>query len=357
MARWVLYGATGYTGALLAEAAAQMKVRPVLAGRSEAKLAPLADRLGLEHAAAPLGDAAGLRKLLDGAALVLHAAGPFVETSRPMIRACLETRTSYLDITGELGVFEEIYQRDAEARARGIAFIPGVGFDVVPTDCLARHVVGKVAGPSELELAVAAVSRPSAGTAKSMVGILASGGRVRREGKLVFAPLGRGLRRVRFSSRERWVAPGPLAELAATYRSTGVPNITTYLAVSSKMARALGFAWPLTVASIPAARVALRVPALKGAVDRLVERRVSGPDRGERERGRSFAWARAAGPEGAAEAWLETSEAYEFTRLAALRAVEEVLERKPRGALTPSQAFGADFALGIGATRILDRLD
>ncbi len=123
------------------------------------------------------------------------------------------------------------------------------------------------------------------------------------------------------------------------------------------MARVFGYAWPLAVASLPAARAALKVPALKGALDRLVDRRVRAPDAAERERGRSFAWARAAGPEGATEAWLETSEGYEFTRYAALRAVERVLERKLQGALTPSQAFGADFALEIDGTRILDRLD
>lgn len=355
--RWILYGATGYTGVLLAERAAQRGLKPILAGRSEAKLAPLAQRLGLEHRAVSLDDAAGLRKLLEGADAVLHVAGPFVDTSAPMVKACLDTGTHYLDITGELPVFERLYAMDPQAKERKISIIPGVGFDVVPTDCLARYVAEKVPGASELEIALAAIANPSAGTAKSALGIYALGGMARREGRLVSQPLGRGLKRVRFTSRERWVVPGPIADLASAYRTTGIPDITVYMAVGRQTAQMLRFIWPATTVTIPLMRAALKVNPVERALRSLIEKRTVGADAATRAKGRSYVWARAAAGGRVAEAWLETIEAYDFTQEIALRAVERVLADRPVGALTPAQAFGADFVMEVAGTVRKDRLD
>ena len=140
MATWVLYGATGYTGILLSEEAARRGHRPILAGRNPEKLRALGERLGLEWKAVPLSDGLALRALVEGAGAVLHAAGPFVDTSRPMADACLEMGCSYLDITGELPVFEALFARDAEAKAKQVALIPGVGFDVVPFPAALRNL-------------------------------------------------------------------------------------------------------------------------------------------------------------------------------------------------------------------------
>ena len=137
--RWLLYGATGYTGRLTAAAAASRGWRPVLAGRSEAPLRALAEPLGLEYRVAPL-EPAPLRAALQGIDAVLHMAGPFSETSRPMVDACLATGTHYLDVTGEAQVFAACYARDREARDAGVCLLPGVGFDVVPTDGLATFL-------------------------------------------------------------------------------------------------------------------------------------------------------------------------------------------------------------------------
>jgi short subunit dehydrogenase-like uncharacterized protein len=130
----LIYGAYGYTGRLVVSEARAAGLRPVLAGRDASALAAMAGPLGLDHRATSLDDQGGLDTALEGARVVLHCAGPFVQTSRAMVDACLRRGVHYLDVTGELAVFEAIAARDAEARACGVTLLPGVGFDVVPSD-------------------------------------------------------------------------------------------------------------------------------------------------------------------------------------------------------------------------------
>ncbi|QRN97153.1 saccharopine dehydrogenase NADP-binding domain-containing protein [Archangium violaceum] len=339
--RWMLYGATGYTGVLIAEEAVRRGHKPVLAGRSREKLAPLASRLGLDMVAVSLDDARGLVSALEGLPLVVHAAGPFVHTSEPMVQACLAAGAHYLDITGEIPVFENTFRHDAEAKGRGVVLMSGVGFDVVPTDCLARHVAEKLPGAHELDLAIGGVAHASAGTAKSMLEALPTGAAVRRGGHLQPWPMGQGVRRVRFSDRERTAIPIPWGDLVTAWHSTGIPNITTYMAQPAIAARTLRYAFPVLQRVLAAEPVRQRVA-------KLIETRVQGPDESLRQRARAQVWAQARSPDGRqAEAWLETPEAYAFTASAVVRSVEEVLAGERRGAFTPAQAFGADFVLSI----------
>src|SRR5207302_5159645 len=175
-----IYGANGYTGQLIAELARDGGDEPVLAGRSAAKVRSLAERLGLPWRAFPL-EQPDLREVK----LVLHCAGPFSATSRPMVDACLAARAHYLDITGEVEVFESVFARDAEARERGVVLLPGTGFDVVPSDCLAASLQQRLPSATKLELAFASLGRASPGTLKTSIEALPRGGMVRRGGKLV----------------------------------------------------------------------------------------------------------------------------------------------------------------------------
>jgi short subunit dehydrogenase-like uncharacterized protein len=348
--RWLLYGASGYTGQLIAEEAVRRGHRPVLAGRSREKLLPLAERLGLELAVVGLEDVRTLVSTLEGLPLVLHAAGPFIRTSEPMVQACLAAGAHYLDITGEIPVFENTFHHDAEARARGITLMSGVGFDVVPTDCLARYVAEQVPGAHELDLAIALSSQASAGTAKSALEHLPSGGRVRRGGALLPWSMGQGVRRVRFSDSERTVVPIPWGDLVTAWHTTGIPNITTYMALPRAAARAMRLTYPLL-------QRVLSVGAIRRGAERLIESRVHGPGETVRKESRSHVWAEARAGDGRrAQAWLELPEGYAFTAVASVRAVEEVLARKPQGALTPAMAFGADFVLSMDGCRRLDVL-
>src|SRR5687768_7026139 len=133
----LLYGATGYTGRLITRVAAEYGVRPILAGRNRAAVAALAHEHGLEHRAFALDDVAAMYRALGAVSAVLHCAGPFSRTSEPMASACIRTGTHYIDITGEIDVMEQLHARDAEAREARVMLLPGAGFDVVPSDCLA----------------------------------------------------------------------------------------------------------------------------------------------------------------------------------------------------------------------------
>ena len=349
---WLIYGAYGYTGTLVAEEAVRRGYRPVLAGRSADRLAVLAKRLELEYRASSLQDEEALSRALAGFKLVFHAAGPFVHTSGPMVRACLKAGAHYVDICGEAPVIERSFSYDVEARQKGIVILSGAGFDVIPTDCLAKYVADRVPGATELELAVAALGRLSPGTVKTILEQIPSGTRVLRNGRLVgYHPEGKGARRIRFVDKERPVAPVSMADLIAAYRTTGIPNITTYLAFPETTIRLMRWTEPLS-------RNLLAVGPIRRLAQKTAGKIVRGPDEPTRLAGGSHLWARAANDKGEeAEAWLETVEAYRFTSMAAVRCVERVLEERPCGALTPAQAFGADFVLQIPETKRYDRLE
>ena len=173
---WMIYGANGYTGELIAREAAGRDLKPVLAGRTAAKVEPLAASLGLQARVFDLGDAAATSKSVEGMVLVLHCAGPFSATAAPMMAACLATHAHYLDITGEISVFEHARTLDAAARAAGIVICSGVGFDVIPTDCVAAALKAVLPDATHLALGFDSRSGFSPGTAKTSVEGLAHGG-------------------------------------------------------------------------------------------------------------------------------------------------------------------------------------
>ena len=188
--QWMLYGANGYTGELIAREAVRRGQKPILAGRNPAAIATLARELGCPSRSFSLDNHQTVVNARQGIALVLHCAGPFVETSAPMVTACLEARVHYLDITGEIAVFEAIFARDAEAKQRGVTLLPGVGFDVVPTDCLAAMLARKLPSANELWLAFSSPgAQLSRGTLKTMIEGIGEGGAIRRDGKIVRVPM------------------------------------------------------------------------------------------------------------------------------------------------------------------------
>jgi short subunit dehydrogenase-like uncharacterized protein len=347
---WLLYGAYGYTGKLIAEEAVRRGHHPILAGRSRSRLEPLAQRLGLDWIVVDLEDSAALANATASVDLVFHAAGPFIHTSAPMLRACLATNTNYVDITGELPVFAHTFAQDEVARQRGVALLSGVGFDVVPTDCLAKYVAEQLPDAVRLDIAIASLSHASAGTIKTMLEFIPNDGKVRRDGKLVTFPFGAGARRVRFSDRERAVLPIPWGDLQTAHRTTGIPNITTYIAYPDPAIRMIRWSAPLLqwlLSHYPMRRIAQAWAA----------QWVRGPNAALREHGRSYIWACVSDAQGTTvQAWLQTPEAYHFTALAGVHCVERLLQQRPVGALTPALAFGADFVLEIEGTNRKDEL-
>jgi short subunit dehydrogenase-like uncharacterized protein len=332
---WLIYGANGYTGELVARRALAMGERPVLAGRTGPAVAALAGELGLEHRTLPLADEAGLRAALASVDAVAHCAGPFSATSRPMVDACLATGTHYLDVTGEVEVFEAVYGRHDEAVAAGVVLLPGGGFDVVPTDCLAARLAAALPGASELALAFALRGgRASRGTLRSALEGMSSGGLRRVDGRLVASPPGRPSRIVDFPTGPVSVGAIRWGDLASAYRSTGIPTITTYARIApSALMRVAGAPLGLLMAFGPVRRAA-------GA---LVGRLPAGADAAARARSRCEVWGEVRdGAGGSAVATLSGPDPYDLTADAVVRAITRIGDVPP-GAHTPATAFGAGF--------------
>ncbi len=355
MADWMIYGATGYTGALVAEEAVRRGHRPLLAGRSPEKLRSLAQRLGLDYVAVSIEDAEGLMRAVQRVELVYHAAGPFIHTAEPMLRACLAAGAHYLDITGEIPVYQMAFSYDAAAQEKGIAIIPGVGFDVVPSDCLIGYVADKLPGATHLDVVIdslgAGSGEPgiSAGTAKSMVELVGRMGNLaRRDGVLVNMPFGAGARTFPLQKGQRLAMPIPWGDLEIGWRTSGIPNITTYLTLPPAQVRLLRLTGGLTQAL-------MRLKPARDLANGLIDRFIDGPSEHARETGKSYIYVQARDAAGkTAQAWLETAEGYQFTALAGVRAVERVLDGSYSGATTPSLAFGADFVLDVPGSRRWD---
>ncbi|HET9595089.1 MAG TPA: saccharopine dehydrogenase NADP-binding domain-containing protein, partial [Anaeromyxobacteraceae bacterium] len=238
----MIYGAYGYTGELVARRSVARGLRPVLAGRREAPLRALATELGLEARAFALDDPAAAARALAGVGALLHCAGPFAHTWRSMVDACLEARCHYLDVTGEVDVFERMAALSSRAEAAGVMLLPGVGFDVVPSDALAAHVAARLPGATRLRLAFTALGGVSRGTALTMVERLGSKGLVRCGGSLVAV---RPFRRATLDlgdGRPRPAVQIPWGDLATAWRSTGIPDLEVYMVVPRAVARSLSLA-------------------------------------------------------------------------------------------------------------------
>lgn len=337
--RWLLYGATGYTGRLVAAEAVRRGMSPILAGRSAAALHQLGCELGLPVRVFPLQDPATVRAGLVGVAAVLHCAGPFVWTSRPMVDACLASGVHYLDVTGEIPVFETILRRGEEAREAGVVLLPGVGFDVVPSDCLAARLAEALPGAQRLELAFASSGGSwSAGTMKTMVELLPQGGAERRDGRIVPVPVGAFTRRICFSHCRLVGVSIPWGDVSTAFHTTGIPSVRVYLGLPSVAARRLRrLAWFASV---------LRLRPLRRALQRLIGQAVRGPGEAARAAGRSYLWGEARSRNGS---WVQgrvaTPEGYAMTALAAVECVRRVLAGAVApGAWTPAKAFGGSFA-------------
>jgi short subunit dehydrogenase-like uncharacterized protein len=337
---WMIYGANGYTGELAAREAARRGLKPVLAGRNGGAVAALARELGLASRAFGLDDPAALRAGLDGMTAVLHCAGPFVRTSAPMVAACLAAKVHYLDITGEIAVFEKILARAEEARRAGVALLPGVGFDVVPSDCLAARLAEALPGAAELVLAFASNrGSMSRGTLKTMIESLPALGAVRRGGRIVPVPAAYDRRKIDFGGTlgERWAMTIPWGDVSTAFHSTGVPNIRVYTGAppaAIRRLRLLSYLAPLAA-----------LGPVKRALQRRVERRVTGPSEEVRATARTYLWGQAKDAGGrTATARIETPEAYAFTAVSAVEAATRAdAGAISPGAWTPSKAFGTHF--------------
>jgi short subunit dehydrogenase-like uncharacterized protein len=337
----LIYGATGFTGRLLTEGALAAGFRPILGGRDAARLAALAGEFGLEYRVARLGDEAALDAALRDVGVVLHAAGPFSSTSRPMVDACLRTGAHYLDIAGEIPVIEALAARHAEARRRGIMVMPAVGFDVVPSDCLAAHVAARLPGARRLALGITGLRFATRGSAKTLAEHASFGVHVRRAGALVSVPPGTLTRRFDYGTGPAPSLNVSWGDVATAWYTTGIPDIEVYfdatVALRGMLFASRYFGWLLGMAPWQA--------WLKAQADLLPE----GPTDSERAAADMVIVAEAEDTRGQrASGRLHTPEAYTFTGATGPEVARRVLAGDlETGFQTPGRVYGPSFVLSF----------
>ena len=346
----LIYGAYGYSGTLVAERAAAIGLDFIVSGRDPARCAALAGRLGVSSRPARLDDPAGLDAALAGVTAVLHCAGPFAHTWRPMVDACLRLGVHYLDITGEIEVFEGVAARGADAARAGVMLMPGVGFDVVPTDCLAAHLKARLPAATHLRMALCTNGRLSHGTATTMRENVHRGGCVRRDGRIVPEPTAAETRTFDFGpgvgARRAIRVPG--GDVSTAWYTTGIPNIELYAALPLGVrlfARASNYVRPL-----------LAQPWVQRRMQARIDAAPAGPTPEQRARGRFSIYGEVEDATGRkAAARVTAMDGYDFTALssATIAALVDAGQAKA-GFQTPAGAFGADLCFGWPGVTLSD---
>jgi len=342
MKNFLIYGANGYTGELIAREAARRGLKPILSGRSQNKVEPLAKELNLTCRTFSLEDKKSLEYTLKEVDFVIHCAGPFSLTSKPMVEACLRTGKHYLDITGEIAVFEAMARRGEQAKEAGIMIMPGVGFDVVPSDCLALHLKNRLPGATNLMLAFYGMGKISHGTQATMTMNVGRGGAIRRDGEIVQVPAAWKTREIDFGEFTKTGVTIPWGDVSTAFYSTGIPNIEVYTVLPEenlrllKLSRYIG--WLL--ATKP--------------VQNYLQKQIpeGGPNEAERAKGKTYLWGEATDNAGdKVESRLECPEGYTTTALTALKIAEKILAGNfCVGFQTPAKCYGADLVLEIENT-------
>lgn len=342
----MLYGANGFTGKLIIKEALRLGLKPILSGRNREAIIGLAQQYQLPYRLADLSDAYQLNKILEDVPVVLHAAGPFRFTAQPMIEACLKSKTHYVDITGEIGVFQQAHQYDEAAKECGIMLLPGAGFDVVPTDCLALHLKNLLPDAHSLKLAfVTNGGGVSRGTAKSIVEKLGEPGAVRERGIIKAQPLGDKGKTIDFGPLQKFAISAPLGDVFTAYYSTGIPNIECYTGISKKAYYFLKFQKlfnPL-----------LRTPAVRQFIRMQINKRPEGPNKEQRKKSKSYFWGEVQNKTGKTiQARMSSTGGYSFTAHSSVLIVQKILNQnfKP-GFQTPASAYGENLVLEIPGTR------
>jgi len=343
---FLLYGATGFTGQEIARLAVQQGLKLIVAGRNAVQLEKLANELGVEYRAFDLSDPQKIEAAIKDVTVVLHCAGPFIHTYRPMVEACLKTGTHYLDLTGEIPVYEAVATRDAEAKARGIMLMPAVGFDVVPTDCLALHLKNRLPSATHLRLAFKrdGPAGPPPGTQRTAFEMISYGVRIRRDGRLEHPKQATKTYLTDFGQGPEEATLYPWGDVFTAYYSTGIPNIEDYTVLSERARKRM-------------AKLNFLRPVIKFAFVRMLFKREIklGPTAEKLAHTIMHVWGEVEDDQGRkAVSRLHGPEAgVIWTARASLAVVRKVLAgNTPVGYQTPARAYGPDLVMECeGVTR------
>lgn len=341
----ILYGSYGYTGRLIAQECRSKNLNVILSGRNRPALEKQSTDTGYPFEVVDIDDTIALEKLLQRGALVIHCGGPFQFTAKKMVNACLKTKTHYTDITGEFQVFEDLQTYHDDACKNDLMILPGTGFDVVPSDCLALHLKQRLPDATHLQIAFKQTgSGLSRGTTKTMIEGLGYDSVIRSNGILANVPLGSKVLRVSFSDSPTDALNIPWGDISTAWRSTNIPNIEIYMGAkpsmirNAKLGRYLGWL--------------LRQRWLKNYLLKKVDQKPDGPPDTKRLKGKSLLWGKVSNIKGDVSiSRLDVPNGYTLTAITSVIIAQKILSGnfKP-GYQTPATAYGADLILEVPGT-------
>ncbi|MBB4346984.1 MULTISPECIES: saccharopine dehydrogenase family protein [Rhizobiaceae] len=325
MTKLMIYGATGYTGRMVAEHATRAGTPVVLGGRSKKPLADLAAKLGVEYRVFALDDDALIDRSLTDVAVIVNAAGPFLRTAKPMMEASIRNGVHYIDTAAELDSYRLAEQLGAEAVAAGVTLLPGGGGSVAMLGSLAGHAVARVKNPRSIRIAMHVAGGMSRGSAITATENISAETLARVDGELV--AVANSIQKLDFGQGAVDSFQVTLPDLITIWRATGVSNIETFVHVT-------GGGFP------------------QGDLSALPD----GPTEEERRENRYKAVAEVTDADGVVvRSILDTVNGYSFTAIAVAEAGRRVLNGEARpGFQTPAELFGDGFAETIADTTIID---
>ncbi len=346
----LIYGCNGYTGTLISRLAKKQGLEPILSGRNEAAVKKLAEELGLSYVAFDLADISVADSALKDVKVVLHCAGPFMYTSKQMIQACLRNKAHYLDITGEISVFEGAHKQDDAAKKAGVMVMSGVGFDVVPTDCLSLYLKGEMPDATALELCLMSKGgRLSHGTAITIAEGLGNPSAIRKDGKIIPTKSGYTTREIDFGFTKKIAVEIPWGDVSTAFYTTGIPNIRVYNALPKQLITSMKLSnWIGPI---------LRMRWVKNRAIANIKQKPAGPDDKERETAQSFVWGEVKNSSGAIKrAMLTLPEGYTLTAETAVEIAKRALDNNfvETGFKTPAAVFGAGFIKEFAGVSLKD---
>jgi len=343
----IIYGAYGYTGELIIRQCQEKGLKPLLSGRNEGKLKAVAEKYGLNFETADLNNS-DLDKLLNGAKVMIHAAGPFIHTSKPMVEACIRNGVHYTDITGEIAVFAQARKYDEQAKKAGIMLLPGTGFDVVPSDCLAAHLKSRMEDADDLVLAFYGTGKASRGTSLTVVEGLGYGGTIRQNGKIKLVPDAFDVKQFDFGGNMQSAVTIPWGDVYTAFFSTGIPNIKVYMGLPEKVINGMKwgrwFGW-LMRSEFVKSRARTKILAGK-----------AGPSDGARERATTYLTGTVTDNTGKSlTSTIQTQEGYTLTAMTAVDIATRITNGNFKtGFQTPSLAYGKDVITEICGAQFVD---
>jgi short subunit dehydrogenase-like uncharacterized protein len=340
----IVYGSYGYTGRLIIEECKTKGIEVILSGRKENELQRQSELTGFPFEVVDIHDSSSLCKLLEKGSMVIHTAGPFQFTAKLMAEACLKTKTHYTDITGEISVFETLAKLDAQAKAAGITLLPGVGFDVVPSDCLAMHLKNRLPSATHLQLAFASNKGGlSRGTSKTMIEGMGFGGAIRKNGKIISVLLHEDITEINYGSFQLQSIRIPWGDVSTAYYSTGIGNIEVFRGADKKLINQVKISRYLNWI--------LRMRSVKNYLLKQIDKKPAGPDEKRRAESKMFLWGKVKDSQQEKISLLETIEGYSLTAKTSVLIAQKIISGNYKsGFQTPSLGYGPDLILEINGS-------